>query len=70
MALYEISRTNITELSRPEYNCSDSEDLLVHDNPGLAMSPDGPKTVEQCVTEYYMRELGCKMPWAPVRPAC
>ena len=61
-AIFEVSRTNITEL-KDFNNCSDDETLLDDTKPGLAVSSEGPKTVEKCINDYYIRELGCKMPW-------
>ena len=61
-AMYEVSRSNITEL-KAFNNCSDDEALLNDTKPGLVMSSEGPKTVDKCIEDYYVRELGCKMPW-------
>ena len=58
MVKYVVFRTNITELSRPDYNCSSDASLNKDGNPGLVMSSSGPKTVEQCIVDYYQRELG------------
>ena len=63
MVKYVVFRSNITELNRPDYNCSSDASLKQDGNPGLAMSPSGPKTVEQCIIDYYQRELGCQLPW-------
>ena len=61
--MFVFFRSNVTELSSQEYNCSHDVSLQQDGNPGLAMSTNGPKTVEQCVIDYYHRELGCKLPW-------
>ena len=63
MAKFVFSRTNITELNRADFNCSNDPDLYTNDNPGLVMSFDGPKTVENCVNDYYQKQLRCQLPW-------
>ena len=60
--IYEVSRTNVTELNSENSKCS--EELgQSHDNPGLVMSPKGPRTVEQCIEDHYHKNLNCKLPW-------
>ena len=45
-------------------NSKCSEELgQSHDNPGLVMSPKGPRTVEQCIEDHYHKNLNCKLPW-------
>ena len=63
MVKYVFFRTNVTELTRPDYNCSSDVSLHQDENPGLVMSAHGPQTVDQCITDYYQRELGCILPW-------
>ena len=59
---YEVSRVNITELDNENSKCSDYLGPS-HENPGLVMSSDGPKTVEKCILDYYHKNLNCQLPW-------
>jgi hypothetical protein len=59
---FEVSRTNMTELNNENIRCS--EELgPSHEKPGLVMSSGSPKTVEQCILDYYHNNLHCKLPW-------
>ena len=65
---FEVSRTNITELNREEFECSDDPELYHDGYPGRVLSPDGPKDLQDCIEDYYHRELKCQMPWG--KQAC
>ena len=60
--IYEVSRVNMTELNIEKSSCSDTLGES-YENPGLVMSPDGPKTIEQCILDYYHENLQCQLPW-------
>ena len=60
--IYEVSRVNMTELNTEKSSCSDTLGES-YENPGLVMSPDGPKTIEQCILDYYHENLQCQLPW-------
>ena len=60
---FEISRTNYTELNRDDFECSDDKELYDDAHPGWVKSPDGPKDLEDCIEEYFHRELECLLPW-------
>ena len=60
---FEVSRTNITELNREEFECSDDPKLYHDGYPGRVLSPDGPKDLQDCIEDYYHRELKCQIPW-------
>ena len=60
--IYEVSRTNMTELNSEESKCNETLGES-HGNPGLIMSPEGPKTVEQCIEDHYHENLNCQLPW-------
>jgi hypothetical protein len=60
---FQITRTNMTELDRPDSPCSNDPELYNDVQPGLVLSPDGPKTLDQCIVDFYHKELGCRLPW-------
>ena len=60
--IYEVSRVNMTELNTEKSSCSDTLGES-YEKPGLVMSPDGPKTIEQCILDYYHEKLQCQLPW-------
>ena len=60
---FEISRTNYTELNREDFECSDDRELYDDAHPGWVKSPDGSKNLEDCIEEYFHRELECLLPW-------
>ena len=64
--IYEVSRTNMTELNSEKSKCNETLGES-HGNPGLVMSPEGPKTVEQCIEDHYHKNLNCQLPWGKYR---
>ena len=67
--IYEVSRTNMTELNSEESKCNETLGES-HGNPGLIMSPEGPKTVEQCIEDHYHENLNCQLPWGEYKTEC
>ena len=61
--MVEIGRANITKMNRKNQPCTSELDDIALENPGIVMSPEGAKTVEQCIRDYYHRHLGCYLPW-------
>lgn len=70
--MVEVSRANITNLNTKDHPCTSELDEASLENPGIVMSPEGAKTVEQCVRDYYHRNLSCYLPWgkSKLKVAC
>ena len=56
----EVSRVNITSLNTDDQPCTDEK----NDNKlETTMGPDGLITLDQCILNFYHRELNCTLPW-------
>ena len=60
---YEVSRINLTELNTETNSCTKELDDIGGD-PGLVLGENGPKTVEQCILDFYQENLKCQLPWS------
>ena len=60
---YEVSRVNLTELNTETHSCTKELDDIGGD-PGLVLGENGPKTVDQCILDFYHENLKCQLPWS------
>ena len=60
---YEVSRVNLTELNTETNSCTKELDDIGGD-PGLVLGENGPKTVDQCILDFYHENLKCQLPWS------
>ena len=60
---FELNRINITELDREGAECSVDPALDNDDHPGRVLSPEGPKDLEECIEDFYHKQLNCRLPW-------
>ena len=58
---YEIQRKNVTAVSNENMRCTTE---IENPHPGLAKDKDDIKMIDKCISNYYVRKLGCKLPWS------
>ena len=66
---YEVSRVNLTELNTETNSCTKELDDIGGD-PGLVLGENGPKTVDQCILDFYHENLKCQLPWSKCGILC
>ena len=66
---YEVSRVNLTELKTETNACTKELDDIGGD-PGLVLGENGPKTVDQCILDFYHENLKCQLPWSKYGILC